>query len=401
MRRILIPVLIGGWLISCGGDDSTNPPAENVPDASAGGADAGFGGGAGASAGGSAGSSTGGTTQDGGADASQGGAAGTAQGGMAGNAQGGTAGSMAGAGGSAGVGGAAGGDASAPMSDETLCAEYCKHPNTDGCNTQGASCMSNCLASVKACTAMRTLHECLLENNEALCYQAPPLAACAALLGPAQACADETLSLCAQYCDKAISAAGCASLDCFQTCADDTDPAAACHAQYFAYYSCVTWNYGKAACTHIDPPAYGCDTQTNALNTCTGAGGSGGTGGAAGAGGSSGAAGSSGAGGSGCTAPSDPTLLGCSQPDGNIKLSGNTPMVAVTYANSVAPASCTAGNSKLYTPQGGTVNIGVPATPGCSFHRVCNYDASCTGKYSPGKVLSRCFNGTSVSCVTQ
>ena len=131
-------------------------------------------------------------------------------------------------------------------------------------------------------------------------------------------------------------------------------------------------------------------------------GGSGGAGGMGGGGmggmGGMGGAGGSGGGMMGCAMPTDPTLLGCSVPDGDIKVSGNTPMVAVTFGSTMPPASCTMANSQLHQVTNGRVNLGVPFQQGCLLHRVCNFDSTCSTDYSAGKVISRCFNGVSISC---
>jgi hypothetical protein len=79
-----------------------------------------------------------------------------------------------------------------------------------------------------------------------------------------------------------------------------------------------------------------------------------------------------------------------------LKLTGNTTLVAVTYAAATAPASCTSANSELHPVQNGKVVLPLPDTPGCKLHRVCNYNSSCKSDYSPGKVFSRCQDaGTS------
>lgn len=131
-------------------------------------------------------------------------------------------------------------------------------------------------------------------------------------------------------------------------------------------------------------------------------GGTGGAGGSAGStggnGGTGGSTGGNGGTGGSCSAPPDLTSVSCNG-SGNLKLTGYTPVVAFTVGAAIAPATCTFANSITQAVQAnGTVIMGVPSSVGCVQHRVCNYDNSCTTDYSPGKVISRCFTGSDITC---
>lgn len=342
-----------------------------------------------AGSGGSSGAAGSGGTDTGGA----GGTAGNGGTGTAGNGGNGTAGN-----GGNGTGGSGG----SGVTNAELCAAYCANPATaSACAGPGYSCEAFCMTfAAGACPAWHTAFECLVANGESFCPGGPGPNQCGMEINAAALCEQSVFNVCAAYCDKATDVPGCVADTCYQTCVTNTAQSAMCSGAYAAYYNCLAQAGTTPTCTGIEVPPACAAAETN-LNTCTGMGGSGGGGGMGGGGmgGMGGAGGSGGSGGmGGCPTPVDPTVLGCSVPDGNIKVSGSTPMVAVTFGATMAPASCTAANSKLYPVQNGQVNIGVPFQQGCLLHRVCNWDPACSTDYSAGKVVSRCFNGVSVTC---
>jgi hypothetical protein len=87
--------------------------------------------------------------------------------------------------------------------------------------------------------------------------------------------------------------------------------------------------------------------------------------------------------------------------NGDLKLTGYTPVVAFTVGAPLAPATCTFANTTTQAVQpNGTVLLGVPGSVGCVQHRVCNYDDTCSTDYSAGKVISRCYTGAGVTCAS-